>query len=102
MNNRGSTTVELSLIAPIMVGIVYLYLLYFVSLIGWCQTEWKEVQQMYCVNEELEVQDSNLEKTECEIKTQNGILGYRIIYRKTRDDIVKKIRRWQLEISTLS
>lgn len=97
MKNKGSTTVELSLIAPIMVGIVYLYILYFVSLIGWCETEWKEVQQMYGVNEEID-----LEKNECEIKLEDGILGYRIIFRKNRDDIVKKIRRWQLEVSTLS
>lgn len=105
-NNKGSTVIEMTLLMPIILGCVFLYIMFFLFFIGNAKGMEEITNQIYAVNV---TQQNDIQHG---IKKQSGMItaiyenhdkwfDISISMRRNGRDVLKSIRRWQLATSKI-
>lgn len=101
--NRGSMIVEYTLLMPVFLGVVYLYILCFLLLVqqGGCMEAAAEaLYQKQSFLKYEEIQKGN--KRSIVVKQENGSFRIEGSFKGVEQDAIKTIRRWQIAIDTVS
>lgn len=98
--NRGNAVIELSLLMPFLLGVLYLYIMMFLLFIGSGRRMAEVAETIYADEEEVSAQNISLRKEgSMRIGTaeEDGkIFTIQIELRRDENDPVENIRRWQL------
>lgn len=102
MNNKGSATIEMTLLITFVMGIIYLYIMYLLFSFGLSKNMYEETEKLY-----HQEREDNTVVTLSENQIQYNIFhvkDYQITIKIKRDveDPIAYIRRWQLATRTVS
>ncbi|MDO5154363.1 MAG: hypothetical protein Q4D51_00215 [Eubacteriales bacterium] len=102
--NRGSAVIEMTLLIPIIMGCIYLYMMFFLFFIQTAKEVESISEQIYVVEqnakEKLPTKAKSNEKVMTVKQTiQNPLFQIEINMRKNQKDPLENIRRWQLVTS---
>lgn len=104
--NRGSMTVEVSLLMPICLGIFYLYIIFFLFLICRGNDMNQVSQQLYKGEGEMTEASLQVENQgrQVVVSKEGEVAGLYGVVKMCRggEEPVKQIRRWQLARDTIS
>lgn len=97
--NRGSAVIELSLLMPFLLGVIYLYIMMFLFFIGSAKRMEMVAEELYRERTES-VKEVTL-RTEGEmrigtVEQEERLFMIQVELRQDKNDPVKNIRRWQL------
>ncbi len=99
-NNKGTITIEMTLLIPLILGIVYLYIMYLLFSFGLSKQMYEETEKLYHqeLTDQKEVSLSENQLTYNLFHVKN----YEITLKLKRDieNPVAYIRRWQLAART--
>lgn len=108
--NRGSAIIETTMLIPVYIGVFYLYILLFlfhieVGFLFQDMIEYIYPTDIKCDIEEKEdditiTQQGNIKVVR--MSNSNHIFQVQLILKGNIDDPIKKIRRWQIAIDTIS
>ena len=90
-HNRGSAVVEMTLLIPLFLGCIYFYIILLLFFVKQADTTYEEVLSMY----------GRADMNSIEITVEDNGLDARFNYKRNADDVVKKLRRWQLVADTI-
>lgn len=99
-HNCGSATVEMTLLMPIILGIFYLYISFFIFFID-CAGDMKNMAETLYANGAIETTQNKGSKSSIYIQESSGIHKKRLELHRYNGDTVKNIRRWQLAADTV-
>lgn len=101
--NKGSITVEMTLLSLFVFSIVYLYVMYLLFSISLASNLYEQTMKLYDdANETFSIEAvSNITILEFNI-FRNSDYNIKLHLKRTKEDPVKSIRRWQIAIDTVS
>ena len=108
--NRGSTIIEMTLLISVFMGVIFLYITFFLYLINSAGQMEQAAEYLYSVNEEepdseksanIWIQKQGDIRTVWFEETDSRFL-IRTKYRRWVKNPVENIRRWQLAVSLVS
>ena len=97
-NNKGSAVIEMTFLMPIMLGIIYLYIMYLLLCISMSENMLKKTEELYKKAEDLVTVTWNKDVLKEEVLSSQ----IKIDIRRDTKNPVEEIRRWQLAIRTIS
>lgn len=108
--NRGSAIVEMTLLIPVYMGVIYLYILFFLFIIECGFLMQGMLEYMYCVETTFEnqynddpfstIKQGNVQTTSTIYS--NNIFKKHMELKGNAEDSTEKIRRWQIAVDTIS
>ncbi len=109
--NKGSSIIEMTLIIPILLGIVYLYLSLFLFLIHVSQNRNDMIETLYAIENVEQKENATTGLSIRKKKNGNKISVYanaefspfeiELEFHRNEDSAVDNIRRWQLVANTI-
>lgn len=107
--NKGSAVIEMSLIMPILLGSIYLYIMFFLFLVEYGKEMEYMVEHMYEIGStengrSEQTKDGISKRTEGKVRIyrieeQGDLFDLYLEMRKDENDAIENIRRWQLVTS---
>ncbi len=99
-HNCGSATIEMTMLMPVVLGVFYLYISFFLFFID-CADDMKNMAEMLYVDGAIEATQNNGSKSSIYIQESSGIHEKRLELHRYNEATVKNIRRWQLAADTV-
>lgn len=104
--NKGSVTIEMTIILPFILCILYLYIMYLLFSISASVDMYHQIAEMYelPVGESEEIQTVDISETHEIAIDFFDLSSYRfeVKFRKNQKNPVNSIRRWKNAMSTIS
>lgn len=108
--NHGSAIVEMTLLIPVYLGVIYLYILFFLFTIECGFLMQGMLEYIYNVEMTFEVQGESDQFSVAKqgnvqivrASNSNQIFQTQLELKGSMDDATQKVRRWQIAVSTIS
>lgn len=108
VHNRGSSVIEMTLLMPIILGVLYLYIGLFLFFVDSSKQMKNMTEALYCTEEEngeqgniCMVRQEQGSKLSVSVTDTTGMFNMDLELHRNDDSIVKNIRRWQLATDTI-
>lgn len=102
-HNRGSATIEMTLLIPIILGVFYLYISIFLSFVDCADSMEDMIEVLYMEDTDSqasEVQKRGSKSSVCDYKSTK-FLEKNLEFHRYNGSVVENIRRWQLAADTV-
>lgn len=104
--NRGSATIEMTLLMPVILGVIYLYISFFIFFVDSAVDMEDMAVELYIQKEEKGNNEKKKmlsagSKKSVYINEKSGLFNKSLELHRYSDSAVENIRRWQLATDTI-
>ncbi len=109
VKNRGSAIIEMTMLIPILLGVIYLYIMLFLFLVQSAKCMGIMADALYLEEEIMVTAEKTINvskntqgnKISIYLRESTGMFDIDLQMHRKEDAIVRNIRRWQLAADTL-